>query len=186
MFEKAYVTNTRDELIMLSTSFAEALKPVIVANQQPCAVFIEGDRASGKSLVSDVVTCHLLGIPLTAPKWKHLETNNGEIGGLPFSISFVNKNGDGAGVVESLAIKARPHSRGLIFISNPRTSNFKSRHQRYAPVAHVNVKFAESARKPLQFGPFKLRSGTFERKTTIQMLASPHYVVRIPRTFAVG
>ena len=95
MMKHSFLTRTRDELIDLSRSFGRHVKGVLENAPGVLVVEINGDYASGKSLVADAMKAELFSEEeIEKARWKRCVNYEGSITGRPSTVSFVNARYD--------------------------------------------------------------------------------------------
>ncbi len=160
MSKTTYQTASRDDIIDLSATFAQAAQPLFnPENNAPVMIQVEGDYASGKSLIVDAMKSALLGMDaVELARWKHTENTDGKIQGYPATISFVNARLDFINAQLNYTMRQRKFEDGFIFITNmpPFTlSKLFSSASHPSPSMKIDIRFAEGEPRPRQFGPFK-------------------------------
>lgn len=159
MRQEHYITHDRSEMIALCRKVSEFLRSYVKERPFPIIIDINGDYASGKSLVADSIKAGILGKNVEDPKWKHRDNQNTVLDDTPISVSFINMRMDFIEARYRSILKLREHAQGLFFISNrPSFSLSKLMSGVSLPSSDmsVSVKFPEGEKRPLKFGPLEI------------------------------
>ncbi|MCD8525733.1 MAG: hypothetical protein LRY76_05665 [Alphaproteobacteria bacterium] len=174
--KETHITRNRDELIELSRVFAKAVKDQYLQSPDTDIVIqIEGDYASGKSLVADVIRAEFFGqTDIDPAKWRHLALYDGKTAERSTTVAFVNARFDILNILPWCSM-IRKQNPGLIFITNKPANdigNYIPALGFERPTIKIGVYFTENAVRPVQMGPIKVSAPTEmgERRVTFETL----------------
>ena len=175
-------TYSRDEMIAYSEGLVETAREAFLRDPtKKHTILINGDMASGKSLIVDTFRSRLFDEGLSRPKERIISSYRGEIEGNNAEITLINAKGYSqyCPYSESLIAIGRQfqNSAGFLFILNRNPKNLGTIWKPYAlpdTLMDIHVNFPEPHKVKWTATYLALKSGipkTWDREITCEMYA---------------